>query len=73
MSDLLSDFERDCASAGVAPSAALKAGGVHPTLWAKWKGGMSPTLKNFEAARRGLEAIIRRNGQPLPPTQDAAA
>lgn len=62
MSDLLADFERDCAAAGVAPAAALKAGGVHPTLWAKWKGGMSPTLKNFEAARRGLEAL--QNDRP---------
>lgn len=62
MSDLLSDFERDCAAAGVLPSAALRAGGVHPSLWAKWKkdrgdGGVSPTLRNFEAARRGLETI----------------
>lgn len=58
MSDLLSDFERDCAAAGVSPTAALKAGGVHPTLWSKWaSGAVSPTLRNFEAARRGLLAL----------------
>lgn len=66
MSDLLTDFERDCAAADVAPSAALKEGGVHPSLWAKWKkdkdeGGVSPTLRNFEAARAGLAAIIGRS------------
>jgi len=61
MSDLLADFERDCTDAGVIPSAALKAGGVHPTLWGKWKSGkVSPTLRNFESARRGLEAAQAR-------------
>jgi hypothetical protein len=72
MSDLLSDFERDCAAAGVAPPAALKAGGVHPTLWGKWKGGMSPTLKNFEAARRGLEQIVHQR-RAAPEQRGAAA
>lgn len=58
MSDLLADFERDCAEAEVAPTAALKAGGVHPTLWPKWKSGaVSPTLRNFENARKGLAKI----------------
>lgn len=59
MSDMLTEFERDCAAADVSPAAALKAGGVHPTLWSKWKGGMSPTLKNFQRARSGLEALKR--------------
>jgi hypothetical protein len=57
MIDLLTDFERACGAAGVAPTAALKAGGVHPTLWTKWKNGKSPTLRNFEAAHRGLEVL----------------
>lgn len=65
MSDLLSDFEQDCKDAKVLPSAALKEGGVHPSLWAKWKkersdGGISPTLRNFEAARAGLESLKRK-------------
>ena len=60
MSDLLTDFERDCKRADVAPTAALKEGGVHPTLWAKWtSGAVSPTLRNFEKARRGLERLTR--------------
>jgi hypothetical protein len=59
MSDMLTEFERDCAAADVSPAAALKAGGVHPTLWSKWKNGMSPTLKNFQRARDGLEALKR--------------
>lgn len=74
MSDLLADFERECAAAGVAPSAALKEGGVHPTLWKKWKdGGMSPTLRNFENARRGLRALTAaRSTANDQPAQDAA-
>jgi hypothetical protein len=55
--NLLLDFERDCAAAEINPADALRAGGVHPTLWTKWKRGASPTLKNFEAARAGLEAL----------------
>jgi len=60
--DLLSDFERACADAKIAPADALRAGGVHPTLWSKWKRGASPTLKNFEAAWGGLR-ILRRKKQ----------
>ena len=61
MSELLATFKKDCASAGVAPTAALKAAGVHPSLWAKWESGaVSPTLRNFEAARRGLSALKKR-------------
>lgn len=62
MSDLLTIFEQECAAADVAPAAALEAGGVHPTLWRKWKAGMSPTLKSFERARIGLAALIERRG-----------
>lgn len=74
MSDLLTDFEVDCKAADVAPSAALKEGGVHPSLWGKWKSGaVSPTLRNFEAARRGLDAIKHRAPGNNPSAQDAAA
>lgn len=62
MADLLTEFERDCTDAGVKPTDALRRGGVHPTLWPKWRGGMSPTLKNFEAAKRGLDELIRERG-----------
>lgn len=58
MSDLLTTFERECAAAGVAPAAALKAGGVHPSLWRKWRDGkVSPTLASFEKARGGLASL----------------
>lgn len=60
MSDLLTDFKRDCAKADVKPTDALEAGGVHRSLWLKWERGKSPTLKNFEAARRGLETLVAR-------------
>jgi hypothetical protein len=58
MSDLLTDFELACARASVKPTEALKRGGVHPTLWRRWKAGKSATLRNFEAAKGGLDAII---------------
>ncbi len=59
MSDLLAKFEADCNREGVQPTAALKAGGVHPTLWRKWKAGLlGPTLRNFEAAQRGLSEVV---------------
>lgn len=64
MSDLLTDFERDCAAAAVNPTDALDAGGVHRSLWLKWKRGKSPTLKNFEAARRGLDLVKARREAP---------
>lgn len=78
MSDLLADFEQDCKDASVAPSAALKEGGVHPSLWAKWKkekadGGISPTLRNFEAARAGLESLKRKSAAADTPQGQAAA
>lgn len=58
MSDLLQDFERDCEAAGVKPQAAVERGGLHPMNWYRWRSGqVSPTLKNFEAARSGLEDI----------------
>lgn len=71
MSDLLADFERDCVAAKVKPADALEAGGVHRTLWLKWKNGNSPTLKNFEAARRGL-AVLQKRAANDAPQADAA-
>ena len=65
MSDLLSQFEQDCILANVAPTAALKAGGVHPTLWKKWKEGKaSPTLRNFELAQSGLRGLLANRTAP---------
>jgi hypothetical protein len=59
MSDLLSQFEADCSAAEIAPTAALQAGGVHKTLWWKWKAGaVSPTLRNFENAKAGLQKLV---------------
>lgn len=61
MSHRIIQFERHCKAAGVVPTAALKAGGVHPSLWKKWiEGRFSPTLRNFEAAEAGLALIAPR-------------
>jgi len=61
MSNLLSDFERDCRQANVEPRDALDAGGVHRSLWTKWKEGkVSPTLRNFEAAMSGLQKLAQK-------------
>jgi hypothetical protein len=58
MADLITEFERDCDRAGVKPTAILKAAAVHPSLWWKWKEGkVSPTLRNFEAARNKLDEL----------------
>lgn len=58
MSDLITHFERDCAAAGLAPTAVLKAASVHPSLWWKWRSGrVSPTLKSFEAVSQKLREI----------------
>lgn len=59
-SRLLADFDARCVTVGVKPTAVLKAAGIHPTLWPKWReGGVSPTLRNFEAAVAKLEEIER--------------
>lgn len=48
---LLDRFEEACTDAKVKPTAVLRAAGIHSSLWWKWKaGGVSPTLRNFEAA-----------------------
>lgn len=61
MSNLIAEFERDCVAADLAPTAVLKAASVHPSLWKKWKEGrVSPTLRNFEAARNKLEELARK-------------
>ena len=58
MSDLIEQFERECAAAGVQPHAALKAGGVHDSLWWKWRARkVSPTVRNLERATAGLRKL----------------
>lgn len=71
MSDLIRQFELDCVSANVSPPHALKAGGVHDSLWWKWKEDkVSPTLRSFEKARAGLRKLMSANDHP---SQDRAA
>lgn len=63
MSTLIDDFERDCETASVKPVEVLKAAKIHPSLWWKWKAGkVSPTLRNFEAARSKLQELRREPG-----------
>jgi hypothetical protein len=55
---LLDRFEEACVSAKVKPTTVLRAAGIHASLWWKWKaGGVSPTLRNFEAAVAKLEEM----------------
>lgn len=62
---LLADFERDCREADVQPQDAVRAGGVHASLWWKWKRGLvSPSLKNYERACAGL-AKLKANKRAL--------
>jgi len=61
MSTLIDDFERDCEAANVKPVEVLKAAQIHSSLWWKWKAGkVSPTLRNFEAARSKLAEMRDR-------------
>lgn len=58
MSELIRQFELDCVAAKVSPPQALKAGGVHDSLWWKWKEDkVSPTLRSFEKAQSGLRKL----------------
>ena len=60
MTDLIDQFERECAAAAVAPHVALKAGGVEPSLWWKWKSAkVSPTLRSLSKARDGLKMLSK--------------
>ncbi|WP_165799313.1 hypothetical protein [Caulobacter zeae] len=72
----MAEFEVDCARAGVAPTAVLKGAGIHPTLWRRWQiGAVSPTLRNFEAARHHLDQLLAAQGlgPQLPPTVPSIA
>lgn len=61
MSDLLTQFESECDAADVKPTDALRAGGVHASLWYKWRENkVSPTLVSFEKARNGLRQLRDR-------------
>lgn len=56
---LLPEFEAACNAADIKPRAALKAGGLDPSLWLKWmQGDASPTLNSLKRARRGLALLI---------------
>lgn len=55
---LLDRFEEACVAAKVRPTAVLKAAEIHPSLWWKWRaGGVSPTLRSFEAVVTKLEEM----------------
>lgn len=52
---LIAEFESECGSLDVSPTSVLEAAGVHKSLWWKWKAGkISPSLRNWEAARQKL-------------------
>lgn len=62
LSDAIDRFARACGEATVTPQAALREGGVDPSLWLKWRSGkVSPTFKSFEAATAGLQRIRDRS------------
>ena len=80
MPDLLACFAADCAQAGINPRAALRAGGVDPSLWKKWEDRrISPTLRNFELATHGLKTLLegeqsasRTSGSTAVPSEAAS-
>jgi len=59
---LIIRFEESCEAANLKPPAVLKAAGIHPSLWWKWRTGRtSPTLRSFEAA---VEQLVVMGGKP---------
>lgn len=61
MNTVVSNFEQQCAAAGVKPQDALTAGGVHKTNWWRWKrGDAAPNYSTLEKANDGLKKLRRK-------------
>lgn len=59
MSDLLTDFKRDCEAVGVKPLEVFRAAKVNPSCWWRWdKGTISPTIKTFQIVRTKLDELL---------------
>lgn len=59
MSSLIDDFERQCANAGLTPSAVFRAAGLNPSTWFRWRRrDVSPTIRSLEAAQAALLGMI---------------
>jgi hypothetical protein len=72
MSPEIAAFENECAVAGVAPAAAVEAGGLNPSTWFRWRNGASsPNLRSFAAARAGLQILVQRSHSSHPSSSDA--
>jgi hypothetical protein len=64
MSEVIAEFERECEAAGVRPTAALVAGGVHPTQWWRWKTGkFMPGTRSLQKAKAGLASLAAEKAQ----------
>lgn len=74
---MIERFEEGCGEVGIKPADVLRAARIHPSLWWKWKsGGVSPTLRNFEAAVAKLEEMGGRTcdcGQRRAPRRSKVA
>jgi len=63
----LDRFESDCLKAGVTPTEAVRAGGLAPSTWFRWRNlSTSPTLRSLAAARRGLECLVDQHHRAPP-------
>lgn len=64
---LLLQFKTACSLLGVSERAALRAGGIDPSLWAKWEAGrVSPTFRSFDAAWKGIKTLQREAASQKP-------
>jgi hypothetical protein len=64
MSNLITEFELECAGADIPPVAALVEAGLHRSTWFRWKsGGASPTLRSLSAARDGLHSLVEKRNE----------
>lgn len=57
----IEDFEQRCGALGVKPVEVLRRAGLNRATWFRWKRGLGPTLRSWEAATGAL-AEIKGNG-----------
>jgi hypothetical protein len=56
----MESFAQACADAGFAPEDVIQRAGVHRSTWFRWKdGGVSPTLRKWDAVQQELERLKR--------------
>lgn len=54
----VTEFERQCGDAGIAPEAVLKEAGLHRSAWFRWKAGtFEPRLRSWDAVQEAFTRL----------------